>query len=118
MARTTDTDTREIKDLITGLREEMRSEFGSIREETRSEFGSIREEMRSEFGSIREEVRVGFSDIKGEIKGLDTRMVEVEKKIDKLDTRLWAFAGIALTATLGTLLTIFARYLFSGNPSL
>jgi hypothetical protein len=107
MARTTDTDTREIKDLITGLREEMRSEFGSIREE-----------MRSEFGSIREEMRVGFAEIKGEIKGLDTRMVEVEKKIDKLDTRLWAFAGIALTATLGTLLTIFARYLFSGNPSL
>jgi hypothetical protein len=107
MARTTDTDTREIKDLITGLREEMRSEFGSIREE-----------MRSEFGSIREEMRVGFAEIKGEIKGLDTRMVEVEKKIDKLDTRLWAFAGIALTATLGTLLTIFARYLFSGNPNL
>jgi hypothetical protein len=107
MARTTDTDTREIKDLITGLREEMRSEFGSIREE-----------MRSELGSIREEMRVGFSEIKGEIKGLDTRLIEVEKKIDKLDTRLWAFAGIALTATLGTLLTIFARYLFSGNQSL
>ena len=42
-------------------------------------------------------------DVKSDIRVMDTRLIEVEKKIDKLDTRLWAFVAILLTATLGAL---------------
>jgi septation ring formation regulator EzrA len=81
MTQVTDTDLKEIKDLIT----------------------AVREEMRVGFSEMREEMRVGFSDINGELKTINTRLTEVEKKIDKQDTRLWAFGGIVLTAALGGL---------------
>jgi len=32
---------------------------------------------------------------------MDTRLIEVEKKIDKQDARRWTFGGIVLTAALG-----------------
>ena len=40
-------------------------------------------------------------DVKSDIRVMDTRLVEVEKKIDKLDTRMWALVAILLTATIG-----------------
>jgi hypothetical protein len=39
---------------------------------------------------------------------MDARLIEVEKKIDKQDTRLWAFGGIILAASLGTIVKLLA----------
>jgi hypothetical protein len=83
MSQKTETDLRELKDLITGFREEIKLEL---------------------------------SDIKGELKLVNTRLTLVEASITKLDSRLWGFIGLALTITLGSLLTVFVRYMFSDNP--
>jgi hypothetical protein len=64
MSQVTDTDIRELKDLILGL------------------------------------------DKKIDI--MDARLIEVEKKIDKQDTRLWAFGGIILADSLGTIVKLLA----------
>jgi hypothetical protein len=45
-------------------------------------------DLVSSITGLREEMRVGFSDIKTDIKVMDNRLAEVEKKIDKQDTRL------------------------------
>jgi peptidoglycan hydrolase CwlO-like protein len=73
MTQTTDTDIRELKDLILGLDKKIDAIDGKV------------------------------DDLKTDIKVVDTRLTEVEKKIDKQDTRLWAFGGIVLTAALGGL---------------
>jgi hypothetical protein len=39
---------------------------------------------------------------------IDTRLIEVEKKIDKQDIRLWAFGDIILTASLGITIKLLA----------
>jgi hypothetical protein len=83
MSQKTETDLRELKDLITGLKEEM---------------------------------RLGFSDVKGKLDLVDTRLTLLETAVTKLDGRLWGFIGIALTVTLGSLLTVFVRYIFSDAP--
>jgi hypothetical protein len=89
MPQRTDTDIQEIKDLITGLREE---------------------------------IRVGFSDINGKLEVINTRLTGIDKElktvdtaITKLDTRIWSFGGFALTISVGSLLTVFIRYMLS-NP--
>jgi hypothetical protein len=83
MSQKTETDLRELKDLITGLKEEM---------------------------------RLGFAEVKGKLDLVDTRLTLVEAALTKLDGRLWGFIGLALTVTLGSLLTVFIRYMFSDNP--
>jgi hypothetical protein len=40
------------------------------------------------------------------IDNIDTRSIEIEKKIDKQDTCLWAFGGIILAAALGTIVRL------------
>ena len=60
-------------------------------------------DLVTSISGLREEMRVGFSDIKTDIKVMDTRLKEVESKIDKQDSRLWAFVAIVLTAALGAL---------------
>jgi hypothetical protein len=91
MTQATDTDIRELKDLITGLREETRLGFANI--ETK------------------------LSDIKGDLKVVDSRLTIVEATLTKLDNRLWTFIGLVLTPTLGTLLAVFERYMFWDNPN-
>jgi hypothetical protein len=82
MTQTTDTDSRELKDLIQGLDRKIDGLDRKI------ELGFANVDLK-------------LAEIKGDIKALDTRVVEVEKKIDKQDTRLWTFGGIVLSAALG-----------------
>jgi septal ring factor EnvC (AmiA/AmiB activator) len=82
MTQLTDTDIRDLKDLIVGFRDEVKDELAHIRTD---------------------------------IKVMDTRLIEVEKKVDKLDgkidkqdNRLWAFGGLILAAALGTIYKLLA----------
>ncbi len=97
MTQATDTDIREIKDLIT-------ANTKAIADLTTSVSG------------LREEMRLGFSDVKGKIDNLDGRLVAVEGNLKGLDARLWGFGGTLLGAALAALLTIFGRFLFAGSP--
>jgi hypothetical protein len=99
MTQATDTDIRELKDLITGLRAETRLGFANI---------------DTKFANI--DTKLG--DIKGDLKVIDSRLTIVEATLTKLDNRLWTFIGLVLTSTLGTLLAVFVRYMFWDNPKL
>jgi chromosome segregation ATPase len=129
MAQATNTELRELRDLIVGIREEMRSDSNSIREEMRVGFANI----DTRFANVDRKIEVGFAnvdtqfanvdtqfanvdtkltEIKGDIGKIDTRLTIVETSITKLDNRLWAFIGLVVTSTLGTLFAVFVRYIF------
>ena len=89
MTQATDTDIRELKDLIQGLDRKI---------------DGLDKKIDLGFANV----DIKLAEIKGDIKTLDTRVVEVENKLDKQDTRLWAFGGIILTAALGLTIKLLA----------
>jgi uncharacterized protein Yka (UPF0111/DUF47 family) len=82
MTQVTETDIRDIKDLIQGLDKKIDTGFS--------------------------EIKKNIGDVEKKIDNIDTRLIEVEKKIDKQDNRLWAFGGIILAAALGTIVKLLA----------
>jgi hypothetical protein len=73
-------------------------------------------ELKELIQAIDKKMDLGFAEVKGKLDLVDTRLTLVEASITKLDGRLWGFIGLALTVTLGSLLTVFIRYIFSDNP--
>jgi hypothetical protein len=61
-------------------------------------------------------MEIAFSDVNGKLDLANNRLTVVETGLTKLDNRLWTFGGIALSVTLGSLLTVFIRYMFSDSP--
>jgi hypothetical protein len=90
MAQRTESDLRELKDLIQGLDKKI--------------------------DLLDKKVELGFSDANGKLDVINTRLTTVEAGLIKLDSRLWTFIGLCLTTTLGSLLTVFIRYMFSDSP--
>lgn len=76
MTQATDTDIRELKDLILGLDKKI--------------------------DDVKSDIRVMDTRLVEVEKKLD----KLDSKIDKQDTRLWAFGGIVLTASLGALVKL------------
>jgi hypothetical protein len=136
VAQRTDPDLRELKDLMTGLREEIRTGFvdadkkiealdkkidlGFVDADKKIEaldkkvaLGFVDTDKKIEI--LDKKIDLGFSEVKGEIKLVDSRLTAIEATLTKLDSRLWTFIGIVLSVTLGTLLTIFVRYMFSDS---
>ncbi len=103
MTQATDTDIRELKDLIQGLDRKI----DGLDKKT--------DGLDKKIDGLDKKIDLGFAnvdiklaEIKGDIKTLDTRVVAVENKLDKQDTRLWAFGGIILTAALGLTIKLLA----------
>jgi hypothetical protein len=74
MAQRTDSDLRELKDLIQGLDKKI--------------------------DLLDKKVELGFSDVNGKLDVINTRLTTVEAGLLKLDNRLWAFIGLGLTTTI------------------
>jgi chromosome segregation ATPase len=118
MTAATDTDIREIKAAIevnTKSIESIARVTENIARATEANTKAIADLATSVTG-LREEMRVGFARLDGKIDNIDGRLLAVENRIGGLDTRLWTFGGIILGAVLAALLTIFGRYIFTGNP--
>ncbi len=90
MSQTTETDLTELKDLVKALDKTIQA--------------------------LDKKVDLGFSEVNGKLDLVNNRLTTVETGIAKLDTRLWAFGGIALSVSLGSLLTVFVRYIFTNDP--
>jgi uncharacterized coiled-coil DUF342 family protein len=82
MTQSTDTDMREIKDIILGLDKKIDTL----------------------------DRKVDIMDAR--LIEVEKKVEKLDGKIDKLDSRLWSFAGTILIAVLGALLAIFGRFLF------
>jgi chromosome segregation ATPase len=78
MTQSTETDIRELKDIILGIDKKI-------------------DDVKAEIRGLDKKIDI-----------IDTRLIEVEKKIDKQDTRLWTFSGIVLSAALGTIIKLLA----------
>jgi septation ring formation regulator EzrA len=118
MTSATDTDIREIKDLIaanTRSIDSLARITENIARVTESNTNAIESSSKA-ITDLDKKIEVGFSDLKGKLDSLDGRLVAVEGNLKGLDARLWGFGGIILGAVLAALLTIFGRFLFTGNP--
>jgi hypothetical protein len=104
MTSATDTDIREIKDLIAANTKTIADLTTSV--------GGLREEMRLGFANV----DTKFAKLEGKIDSIDGRLIAVEGNLKGLDARLWGFGGTLLGAVLAALLTIFGRFLFAGSP--
>ncbi|WP_309732324.1 hypothetical protein [Chamaesiphon sp. OTE_75_metabat_556] len=76
------------------------------------------QELKDLIKGLDKKMDLGFAEVKGELNLVNTRLTLLETAVTKLDGRLWTFGGIALSVTLGSLLTVFVRYLFSDSPKL
>ena len=110
MTQATDTDIREIKDLITAGNAATQKQIETITTATEANTKAI--------SDLTLEIRLGFSDIKGKIDNLDGRLVAVEASNKVIDGRLWGLIATLLGLTVTALLGIFVRYLFSHDSIL
>ena len=69
MTQATDTDIRELKDLITGMRDEIRLEFLAANNRT---------------NDLREELRIGITEVKGKIDTVNSRLSNLEASTQKI----------------------------------
>jgi hypothetical protein len=76
------------------------------------------QELKDLIKGLDQKIDLGFLEVKGELNLVNTRLTLVETSITKLDNRLWTFIGVLFTATLESLLTVFARFMFTTNPNL
>jgi chromosome segregation ATPase len=79
-------------------------------------FQELDSKMDLGFQELDSKMDLGFQQLDGKIDKLDIRLGILNTTVTNLDTRLWAFGGIALSVTLGSLLTVFARYIFTDSP--
>jgi uncharacterized protein YpuA (DUF1002 family) len=86
MTAATDTDIREIKDLIQAL------------------------DKRIE--GLDKKIEVGFTKVEGQLKGIEERLGAVEASNKVIDGRLWGLIATLLGLTVTALLGIFVRFLF------
>jgi uncharacterized tellurite resistance protein B-like protein len=102
MTQATDTDIREIKDLIAAGNAATQKQIADLALSTQKQIADLREEMR-----------LGFTKLDGKIDNLDGRLVAVESSNKTIDGRLWGLIATLLGLTVTALLGIFVRYLFS-----
>jgi predicted nucleic acid-binding Zn-ribbon protein len=106
MAQRTEPDLKDLTDLIKRLDKKIDG------------IGSRIEAIETKVNDLDKKVGIGFSDINGKLDVINSRVATVETGLTKLDNRLWTFGGIALSVTIGSLLTVFARYIFTDTPKL
>jgi hypothetical protein len=121
MTSATDTDIRDIKDLIAAGNVATQKQIETIAKATEANTKAI--------SDLTLEMRVGFSDMRGQLNTVEAKLegkidaveAKLEGKIDKLDERtqlgFWGFIfrGTALAA-LAALTAIFVKYLFPILP--
>ena len=108
MAQSTDTELQQIKDLIYALDKKIDLKFA---------------ETDANIQALSKKTELSFSEVNGKLDVINTRLIGIDEKIKvsdtnitKLDTRIWAFGGFALTVSVGSLLTVFIRFMFTDSP--
>ncbi len=113
MTQTTETEIRELRDLIIGLREETRVGFTELRGEiqksearTDIKFAEIRGDLDTKIAEIRGDIDTKFAEVRGDIKVIEER------------TKLgfWGFVWRAIViAVLVSLISVANKFVFGGG---
>lgn len=140
MAQRTETDIRELTDLIKGLGTKIEAldkkievldkkmDLGFLEVDRKIE--ALDKKMDLKFADTDAKVQalsktteLSFAEVNGKLDlvnsrltGLDRDLKTTDVNITKLDTRIWAFGGFALTVSVGSLLTVFIRFMFMNSP--
>jgi hypothetical protein len=108
MPPTTDTELKELKDLVIGLREEMRVGFAQV---------------DTKFAQMEAKMNAQFTEVKGDIKVVDQRVVALDDKMTGLDDRLkaqdakfWTLVTIIIGSLAATVSTFVIRYVLPAIP--
>ncbi len=102
MKTTTDSDIKELKELIIGLDKKL----------DRTQF-----DLEKKIDSIDKKIEVSGEKISGEIKALDIKIDSIDKRLDKVEisqkNQIWALIGILGTVVLVTVV----RFVLSALPN-
>ena len=118
MTSATDTDIREIKDLITAGNTATQKQIADLAIATQKQVADLAMSNQTQIADLREEMRLGFSEMKGELKTIDTRLKNVESNSQKIpdlaekvgELKNWKQIAIVIfTATVGGAIGWFIR---------
>jgi gas vesicle protein len=135
MTVATETEVRELRELILGLREEMRIgfvqmdiKFVEFKSEVKGEIQRVESELKSEIQRVESELKSDIKRVESELKSdikrveakTDVKLAELGGKIDVLDERtkvgFWGFIGRAvIIGIIGGGLAFGAKFLFTGR---
>jgi hypothetical protein len=142
MPPSTETETKELRDLVIGLREEIRVGFANtntkfvelnaelkgeiqrVEAKTDAKFAELKAEIKGEIQRVESKTDTKLAEIKGEIQRVeaknDTKLAGIKGQVDVLDERtkigFWGFIWRALiSGTLLLLVGFAARYLLLGK---
>jgi trans-aconitate methyltransferase len=133
MAQRTEIDLRELTDLVKGLGSKIEAldkrfvetdkQIEALDKKMDLGFQALDKKIDLKFAdtdakieALSKKTELSFSEVNGKLDLVDTRLTISDSTLVKLDNRLWSFGGIALSVTLGSLLTVFARYIFTDSP--
>jgi hypothetical protein len=142
MPQVTETEIRELRELVLSLREEMRvgfaqvdTKFSEIKNEiqrveakTDTKFAELKSEIKSEIQRVEAKTDTKFAELKSEIKSeiqrvetkTDLQLSEIKGQINVIEERtklgFWGFVGRSIIVTLLGLLSGFTvKYFFFGT---
>jgi hypothetical protein len=120
MSPTTETEIKEIRDLVIGLREEMRLGFAN----NNTKLVELKAELKGEIQRVEAKTDTKFAEIKGELQRVeaktDTKLAEIKGQVDVLEERtkigFWGFVWRSVIIGILILLSGFAvRYVLFGT---
>jgi hypothetical protein len=120
MSPTTESEIKELRDLVIGLREEIRVGFAN----NNTKFAELNAELKGEIQRVEAKADTKFAELKGEIQRVeaktDTKLAEIKGQVDILDERtkigFWGFIWRAvISGTLLLFVGLAARYLLLGK---
>jgi hypothetical protein len=113
MPPVTETEMKELRDLVLGLREEMRLGFAESKANTDVKFAEAKADTDAKFAEAKANTDAKFSEVTVAIANLsgDVRVLEERTKLG-----FWGFIGRALIISTFALAISFAtKYFFFGN---
>ena len=119
MPPTTETEIKELRDLVIGLREEIRVGFANVD----TKLVSLKSEITVEIQRVESKADTKFAELAGKIQSVDTKIdikfAELAGKIDVIDERtklgFWGFVARAvIISTVGISVSLAVKYFFFG----
>jgi hypothetical protein len=107
MPPTTETDIQELKDLVLGLREEMRTGFVEVKGEIKALDQKLSGEIRALDQKLSGEIKTLDQKFSGEIKSLDQKVSSLDERLKTQDGKFWTL----VTIILGTASTLLIKIL-------
>jgi hypothetical protein len=120
MTPTTETEIRELRDLILGLREETRVGFAELK----GEIQRVEANTEAKFAELKGEIKKSEAELKGDIQKIeantDVKFAEVRGDLKVLEERtklgFWGFVWRSVViAVLVSLLSVANKFVFGGG---